>query len=162
MIIRALQFERGASPQWRFAAVRDRRKIGANKPIRVFGDSRSASLFQFHLKTLLEKKGKLKTAAPFDLEPLDALCEFLRFPESALRLESPYRLPSVGGPPQVIRLRAGATATPIAVRWRDGQHESEFLLGRRCLGYERLDVPLLETDGGMSFHPPGAWTPRAA
>jgi hypothetical protein len=135
------------SRAWRFARVRPTDILGKNRVIRIFGDRRSQSRYSYLLKRLLEERGTLANDDPFDLEPLAVLSGFLRFPESAeARLPLDRRPHTIGGAPQIVRVLLGAQATPYAVRWRDDRGEGTFLAGRRCLDYERLDVPLATFD----------------
>lgn len=57
----------------------------------------------------------------------------------------------------------GAEATPLVIRWPEADRPdtaADFLFGRRCFSYERLDLPLLEIeDHELRLHAPGQWLP---
>jgi hypothetical protein len=159
LVLRALQYDR-SSQSWKFVKARDRSEIGANKVFRLFGDRVAAPRYAHLLKERLSAAGKLETAKPFGLEPLDALWSFIAMPESS---EGPLpvgrRPPSVGGPLQALQVRPGGSATPVAVRWFSMDDASVYLLGRRVLPRERLDVPLVERHGEeLVVRARGQWT----
>jgi hypothetical protein len=136
------------SERWRFSHVRPTNILGSNRVIRVFGDRQSQSRYTYLLRLLLQKRGELANEEPFDLEPLEVLSTFLRFPEASERPLPLDRHPhTVGGAPQVVRVLMGAQATPYAVRWSDDRGGGIFLAGRRCFEYERLDLPLVTLGG---------------
>lgn len=164
LVLRALQYERSANG-WKFTQVRPLRSLGRGRTIRIFGDRVSRSKYRHRLKLLLEERGTLKTARPFDLEPLEALGEFLSLPPTDRRpLPDDHRPMTVGDPPQVARVVAGADATPFVVRWPDQGSTAEFLFGRRCLSYERIDLPLITfgLGGAVSTYGPGEWPSSSA
>ena len=157
LVLRALQFDPGRA-SWKFVKARARNEIGANKIFRIFGDRVAASRYSYLLVQRLRSAGKLKTAKPLGLEPLEVLWDFLTMPESSERpLPDGRRPPSIGGQPQALQVRPGGSATPLAVRSSYGL-EGLYLLGRRLLPHERLDVPLLERrDDGLSVLARGQW-----
>ena len=161
LVIRALQFDR-ESVRWKFTRVRARSKVGPGKVFRVYGDRAAAPRYDYLLQRLLDQRGKLGTSRAFDLEPLEVLWDFLRMPESSDRpLPANRRPPSIGGVPQVVQVLPGGRATPFAIRWGDGDLQHDYLLGRRCLGYENLDVPLLAVDAHsreLLIHARGQWS----
>jgi hypothetical protein len=163
LVLRALQFDR-RSESWKFVKTRARTQIGANKIFRIFGDRVAASRYAYLLKERLRAAGKLKTAKPFGLEPLEALWSFIEMPESSERpLPVGRRPPSVGGPLQAMQVRPGGSATPIAVRWSLIDDVTVCLLGRRMLPRERLDVPLIERRGEeLVVLARGQWQPDEA
>jgi hypothetical protein len=147
LVLRALQYDR-SSRSWKFVKARARSQIGANKVFRIFGDRVAAPRFAHLLKERLKAVGKLKTAKPFGLEPLEALWSFVAMTESSERpLPLGRRPPSVGGPLQALQVRPGGSATPVAVRWPTIDDANVYLLGRGVLRHERLDVPLIERRG---------------
>jgi hypothetical protein len=151
LLLRALQYDK-ASDSWKFVRTRARSKIGRNKIFRIFGDRTAASRFAYLLNERLRVTRKLKTAKPFALEPLEVLWEFVGMSESTQRpLPANRRPPSVGGPVQVLQVRPGGSATPLAVRWAAGGRAAIHLLGREALAQEHLDVPLLERVGEEFF-----------
>jgi hypothetical protein len=148
LVLRALQFDK-ASQSWKFVKARARNEIGPNKVFRIFGDRRAAPRFAYLLRERLRAAGKLKTAKPFALEPLEVLWDFVSMPETAVRpLPSDRRPTSVGGSVQVLQVRPGGEATPIAVRWPSKGGEVVCVLGRATLPGERLDLPLVERRRG--------------
>jgi hypothetical protein len=160
LVLRALKHEVSAD-RWRFTHVRPSRKLGGGRIIRVFGDNASQSRYHYLLDCLLEKLGALPSRHPFDFEPLEALAAFLRMPASDTRpLRRDQRPTTVGGSPQVARVVAGADTTPFAVRWSEQEVLGEFLLGRRCFPYERIDSPLISFDehNRVSVTAPGQWS----
>lgn len=147
LVLRALQFER-STESWKFVKTRARSQIGANKIFRIFGDRVAAPRYAHLLQERLIGAGKLRTAKPFELEPLEALWNFIAMPESSERpLPLGHRPPSVGGPLQALQVRPGGSAMPLAVRWPSMDGASICLLGRRTLPLERLDVPLIDLRG---------------
>lgn len=164
LVLRALKYE--ANPDgWRFTRVRPSPSLGRARILRMFGDNASRSRYHYRLRQLLSTRGALGSSAPFDLEPLEALVEFLKLPASRLRpLPQTKRPLTIGGSPQVVRVAAGADATPFVVRWTDPPHaelSGDYLFGRRCFSYERLDLPLITLEqNGLQIHAPGQWTPE--
>jgi hypothetical protein len=154
-VIRALHHEQKPYPVWKFTRIRDRKTFGARKVFKVFGDRHATSLYTHFLRQRLKEVDKYRNERPFDLEPLEVLCTLL---DQSRRGRLGRPIDTIGGAPQVVSILPGATATPFAVRWpADSRHT--FLLGRRTLDYERLDVPLVEIadGGGLVLKPPGAW-----
>jgi hypothetical protein len=164
LILRALQYDRAAGV-WKFTRARARAAIGAAKIFRVFGDRTAASRFSFLLREHLAARGKVGNAKPLDLEPLEVLWRFLGCSESSSRpLPLDRRPPTVGGSPQIVHVFPGGQATPLAVRWDSGAEIREYLLGRRAMAYEHLDVPLVEFDPSewrLRVRPRGQWSPAA-
>jgi hypothetical protein len=158
LVIRALQFDRSAE-SWKFVKARSRSQIGPNKVFRIFGDRTAASRYAYLLEERLRDTGKLKTARPFDLEPLKTLWSFLAMPETEERpLPAGRRPRSVGGPPQVIQVRPGGSATPFAVRWGPPAEPRTYLLGRVALPNEHLDVPMIAPhEGGFAVSARTQW-----
>lgn len=161
LALRALQFDRNTQ-SWKFVKVRARHQIGANKVFRIFGDRVAAPRYAHLLEERLKGVGKLRTAKPFALEPLEALWNFLAMPESSERpLPLGRRPPSVGGPLQASQVLPGGSATPLAIRWPSMDGASICLLGRRTLPRERLDVPLIELrDEELVVLARGQWQPN--
>lgn len=161
LVLRALQYESSANG-WKFTQVRPARSLGQRRTIRIFGDRAAHSKYRYRLLRLLEERGTLKATHGFDLEPLEALGDFLRLPVIDERpLTNDRRPMTVGGPPQVARVMAGANATPFVVRWQHNGAPTEFLFGRRCFSYERIDLPLITfgDEGAVSIYGPGQWSP---
>lgn len=143
VVLRTLSFDKKAQ-RWRFGRTRGQiKKVGPNKPFRVFGDEASASRYANLLERRLGTVKKLRTDKPFEFEPLETLCEFLRCSESVQRPLPDGRRPhTTGGAPQIVRLVAGAAVTPFVVEWEGGR----FVGGREYLGYEVLTAPAIRYD----------------
>lgn len=93
------------------------------------------------------------------MEPLEVLWDYLSMPATSQRpVPDGQRPPTIGGCPQVVVVRGGAAATPVAVRWEG----NDFVLGRQLLPYENLTVPLIlreETTARLQLIAPGGWQP---
>ena len=91
------------------------------------------------------------------------LWRFLKLPTSIDRPLPLNRRPeTIGGSPQVIRIRPGAVATPFVVRWGRRGNEGDFLFGRRILAQENLDLPLVMQGGkksGLVLQARSQWEP---
>jgi hypothetical protein len=157
MSLRALQYD-GQSSRWQFRSPSSDPEWGV---LRVFGDTTSRNRFLRQLSSMLHARRQAGTDRPLNFEPLEVMAAMLRMPESSLQpLPSNRRPTTIGGAPQVVRLLAGAAATPVAVRWTDSTGVADYLLGRRSFGYERLDVPLLDlTSNTVQIQAPGQWEP---
>lgn len=158
LILRALQFD-PQTQSWKFVKARDRVKVGRRKVYRIFGDRTAAARYSYLLLERLRSESKLGTSRAFDLEPLEVLWEFLKFPVSIDRpLPADRRPQSTGGALQVVQARPGGIAMPFAVRW-GSPNEPVYVLGRQVLPQERLDIPLVERDaaGGLLVLARGQW-----
>jgi hypothetical protein len=161
-VLRALEYD-PANRNWRFARVRGSpAKLGPNLVFRVFGDRTSRRRYDEMLRAKLAEERKTKTSAYFDFEPIEVLWSLLKMPAShAQPLPAGRRPETTGGAPQVLRVLAGADATPFAVRWGRGANR-DYLLGRPCFPYERPDVPLLVESGDpqrmLQIVAPTEWT----
>ncbi len=131
----------------------------------VYGDRVAASRFDYLLQELLKDCGKWGNSKSLELEPLETLWRFLEMPTSLERPLPLNRRPeSIGGSPQVLRIRSGAVATPFVVRWGSAGNESDVLLGRGVLTGENLDLPLIarsEDARTLRQYPRGQWAPHA-
>lgn len=160
LVLRTLRYERSLD-RWKFARVRSGTRVGPNKPFHVFGDRIASRQFHVVFESLLRRKRKLRTEKPFDFEPLEALWDFVKLPQSAgAPLAVGSRPPSVGGAVQAVRILAGARATPCVVRWGEAGASNLYLLGRRLLANENLQLPLIEETGGsprLVMRAPGQW-----
>lgn len=165
LILRALQYD-PARETWKFTRGRARTTVGGGKIFRVYGDRASAGRYDYLLREELRVRGKIGNAQPFDLEPLEVLWRFLQRPETLARpLPLDRRPPTVGGAPQIVHLHPGGRATPFAVRWESAGQTHDYLLGRRVMPYENLDVPLVELDlddGRLRVRGRGQWAPVLA
>jgi hypothetical protein len=119
-VLRALEYD-PANRNWRFARVRGSpAKVGPNLVFRVFGDRPSRRRYDEMLRVRLTEQRKIKTSAYFDFEPIEVLWSFLKLPVSEEEpLPSGLRPETTGGAVQVLRVLAGAEATPFAVRCSD-------------------------------------------
>jgi hypothetical protein len=159
LVIRALRYQ-ADEKQWRFERVRSRIGEGRQRIIAVFGDSRARNRFVYLLVKHLKDNGTIGQDVPFKLEPLEVMTSFLRMPETRTDHRWPMdrRPGTIGGAPQVIQLYPGAQATPLAVQWDGGDVPGVFIMGRRTLSYERLNVPLITVDqNGLVIHARDNW-----
>ncbi len=165
LILRTLRYERPLD-SWKFARVRSQQRIGRNKPFHIFGDRIASKRFYGYLESLLRQKRKLRTDKPLDFEPLEALWDFVKLPQSPLvPLPKGYRPVTVGGSVQAGRVLAGAQMTPCVVRWDGTKERGLYLLGRRLLEYEKVNLPLIEESEGsprLLVRPPGQWEAQAS
>lgn len=95
---------------------------------------------------LLRLRGKLDSGG-FDMEPFEVLRDVIR--------DNAH--PSIGGPPQVIKIYRHLNTVPIAVRWPYAEDGQLSFLGRPLLPYERTLYPVLDPDSldiatSWSFH----------
>lgn len=156
MVLRSLRYQDSANG-WRFQRVRPLSSLGTGRTISIFGDQRSRSRFRYLLKSLLQERGILSSTQSFDFEPLEVLAAMLRMPQSsAQRLPLDHRPATIGGAPQIMRILAGAQATPFAVAWKSRDQICIYLQGRQTFDYERLDVPMIMfEDTQVQIHAPG-------
>jgi hypothetical protein len=152
---------------WKFARVAPW-SVDGPRILHVFGDGPSKAQFRSSLHFRLEDAGKLNTSELLDMEPFEVLCDMLALPATDARkinghLSVPpgYRSRTIGGAPQAIQVLPGASATPMVVRWGSPSTISDYLLGRRLLSYENVDLPLLAyDDGDLRVHAPWHWPQR--
>lgn len=156
LVIRKLQYNR-ATDIWEFHRLKPSPTLGS-RTICIFGDSRATGRYRFLLRRLLEERGIWERNEPFSFEPLEALVSILRMPSSIQRsLPMDRRPATIGGAPQIVRVFPGSQATSVAVLW-ESEENGVYLQGRRTLGYENLDVPLVEFPGtGLRLYGPGRW-----
>lgn len=159
MVILDLRY-RAVPGKWHFGRARPIRALGPGRIIKTFGDRLSQSRYRHLLELILQSRGLLRSTQPFDLEPLEALADFLELAESPARpLPRNNRPASIGGSPQIIRIIPGAQATPFAVRWTVAGSAKVYLQGRLTFDYENLDVPLISFESsGPRIHAPGQWS----
>lgn len=158
LVLRALQFDVRLN-RWKFVKARSRKKVGANKIFRVFGDRVAAARYAHLLLRKLDDVGKLGNSRQFALEPMEALWDFLSLPLSDDRpLPIATRPATVSGPPQALVVRSGGSATGVAVDWAYADGLGKSILGRRLLHGERLTVPLLHQENTrLVLEAPGQW-----
>jgi hypothetical protein len=87
------------------------------------------------LAILLRKKDKLP-GGDFDMEPFEILRDIIR---SA-------RHPSVGGPPQLVKVYEHMNTLPFALYWPDKAADKVTALGRPLMNYEITSWPVLDPD----------------
>jgi hypothetical protein len=105
-----------------------RRKLYA-----MVGDSIPAA--KIRLAKLLQVDGRMRGGG-FDWEPLQVLASMIR----------DERFPSIGGPPQVVKVYKHLNVQPFAVAWPTVSGSGNAFMGRPLLEYEVPDVPILEVD----------------
>jgi len=161
LVLRTLRYEPSLRG-WKFARVRSQRRIGPRKPFHIFGDRVARGRFYHLFESHLRRKRKLGTDKPLDFEPLEVLWDFVALPSSSAEpLPKQKRPTTVGGSVQAARVMAGAPATPCVIRWDDGDDKHLYLLGRRLLQYENVDLPLIEDTSEsprLLVTPPGQWS----
>lgn len=166
-VIRSLRYQPDIRI-WKFARVSPSSPTGP-RILHVFGDAPSKAQFRSALHFCLEESGRHEATDLLDMEPFEVLCDMLALPPSPPcdrnghpAVPSGHRSSSVGGAPQAIQLLPGASATPIVVRWKSSTGTGDYLLGRRLLAYENVDLPLLTRDyGGLRLNAPWHWPERS-
>lgn len=161
LAIRILRYHSDAG--WKFSHVKPFQMFGGgHRIIAVYGDSVSRGRYRHLLKEELQARRRLEVDAPFDFEPLEVLARMLRMPPSAARrIPMSHRPSTIGGAPQVVRIRAGAQATVFAVSWERLGEQVVTLFGRRVASYENIDTPLLQVDEkGVSRQAATQWPTR--
>lgn len=88
-----------------------------------------------HLVELLRVRGKLDVGG-FDMEPFEILRDMIRGNAH----------PTIGGPPQVVKIYRHMNTVPLAVRWPSAAAGTLSFMGRPLLPYERTLHPVLDPD----------------
>jgi hypothetical protein len=96
------------------------------------------------LYEMLTARGKLKTGG-LDMEPLEVLVEFIRNEE----------YPTIGGPPQIVKIYRHSNFLPHNVYWPDRASGVVTLFGRRLLDYEKRKFLTLDPDTMEIVEPDG-------
>ena len=91
--------------------------------------------FKRRLIELLKVRGKLESGG-FDMEPFEVLRDIIR---QAFE-------PSIGGPPQLLKVYRHMNVTPFTVYWPDGASGKRTILGRTLLPYEVPPTGVLDPD----------------
>lgn len=99
------------------------------------------------LELLTRKREEVRTAEPFyfDMEPFEVVRDMLR--ESKNK-----RYETIGGAPQLVRVDQHVNARAVGVYWPNRASGHVTLLGRPALGYENLDVWILDPDTLHLYH----------
>ena len=79
------------------------------------------------------------------MEPLEVLVEFIRNEE----------YPTIGGPPQIVKIYRHSNYLPHNVYWPDRTSGVVTLFGRRLLVYEKRKFLTLDPDTMEVFEPDG-------
>jgi hypothetical protein len=78
-----------------------------------------------------------KIPTKLDMEPFQVVRDMLRDPQHS---------ETIGGAPQLAKVYQYMKAAPLAVYWKKKKRGRPHLLGRPCLGYERIDRWALDPD----------------
>lgn len=113
---------------------------GAHKVVAFAGDAAGAA--KERLDDLLKQRDKNQTGS-FDMEPFEILRDIIRDGSH----------PTVGGPPQLVKVYRFARTQAFAVAWPDARG-SAATFGRQALGYESYAAPLIDPDNPTAFGPP--------
>ena len=97
------------------------------------GDYVSEAVGQLY--QLLHRRARLTTGG-LDMEPFEVLVEFIRS----------GRYPSIGGPPQVVKIYRHSNFLPHSIYWPSRAQGTLSLFGRALLPYERLKYLALDPD----------------
>lgn len=125
----------GYSPTAKYARLAQRNTlVEAVGSIAFAGDQAPVALKR--MKEMLKNRAPGKAYDPFDWEPLEIVRDMLRDPD---------RSPTIGGPPQVLKVHQYPSSEPIGVKWGPDKAKI-FLQGRECLGYERTNRVVIDPD----------------
>jgi len=91
--------------------------------------------FKERLVALLAARGKLQTGG-FDMEPFEILRDLIR-----QGIE-----PSIGGPPQLVKVYRHMNVTSFTVFWPDAASKKKTLLGRTLHDFEQAPTGVLDPD----------------
>jgi hypothetical protein len=116
-----------------FRPTRKWRGVKGKRVFAMVGDSVDEA--KKRLVALLRSKGKLTTGG-FDMEPFEVLRDMIRE-----RVD-----PTIGGPPQVVKVYRHLNATPYGVYWPRRKAGKVTLFGRPLLKYERIRSLVLDPD----------------
>jgi hypothetical protein len=83
----------------------------------------------------LRKRNRL-TSGGLNMEPFDALRDVIRS----------EKFPSVGGPPQMVKIYEHINTVPLGVYWPDRKSEQITVLGRPLMDYEKVNWRVLDPD----------------
>lgn len=120
----------GRSPAGRVKFIGDRGHGEQDSSLKVVSAAKN------RLSELLrEKYGTLDLQTRLDMEPWTVLVERIRSGEH----------PTLGGPPQLAKVYRSMNSKVFSVLWPD-RHGDRTLLGRKLLGYEVVEAPVLDPD----------------
>src|SRR5271165_897237 len=98
-------------------------------------------LSKLRLASLLKDKSKLPEGG-FDMEPFEVLRDIIRS----------GRYPSIGGPPQLVKVYEHMNTLPFALYWPNRASGKVAALGRPLMDYEVSSWPVLDPDD-IRFRP---------
>lgn len=108
------------------------RTIMRNK-IAVAGDDKGKIRHRIH--TLMKERGKV-IGDGMDMEPFEVLRDKIREESN----------PSIGGPPQIVKVYSHMNTMPYGVFWPTRESKEIAFLGRPILSYEMVPYPILDPD----------------
>ncbi len=109
----------------------------------MFGGDAGAKLRAENARILTERRGVRWGIDPINFEPLEALVNLLKGASDR---------DTIGGAPQCVKIYQHVNASIIPLYWPTGQRASIYYLGRKLLGYERIDDWVLDL-ATMTRHP---------
>lgn len=110
----------------------------------AFAGDQSPLAKQLLFERLDEEHKRSRKPVRLDLQPLMVVRDMLR--------NYPH-LETIGGAPQVVKVYQYMNTAPLGVYWPNKASGQVTLLGRLCLGYERIDRWILDPDTGVSESP---------
>lgn len=105
-------------------------------PIAFAGDQ-AAKAIELLEKKMLEKFNRRRKEYAFNMEPFEVVRDMLRDCSHS---------PSIGGPPQVVKVFQYLRTASFAVYWPNKVKGTPFLHGRPILEYESLDKHVIDPD----------------
>ena len=109
--------------------------------IQFVGDEDAIKYAKLRLASLLKDKSKLPEGG-FDMEPFEVLRDIIRS----------GRYPSIGGPPQLVKVYEHMNTLPFALYWPNRASGKVAALGRPLMDYEVSSWPVLDPDD-IRFRP---------
>jgi len=109
--------------------------------IQFVGDEDAIKYAKLRLAALLKDKSKLPEGG-FDMEPFEVLRDVIRS----------GRYPSIGGPPQLVKVYEHMNTLPFALYWPNRASGKVEALGRPLMDYEVSSWPVLDPDD-IRFRP---------
>jgi hypothetical protein len=109
--------------------------------IKFVGDKEPIKSAKKRLAALLKDRDKLP-AGDFDMEPFEVLRDIIRSGQ----------FPSVGGPPQLVKVYEHMNTLPFALFWPTKESKKVTALGRPLMDYELPSWPVLDPDD-IRFRP---------
>lgn len=105
------------------------------KLITFVGDGPAIHDVKARLIGKLKQKNRLSSGG-LNMEPFDALRDVIRSKE----------FPSVGGPPQLVKIYEHMNAVPMGIYWPDRKSDQVTVLGRPLMEYEKINWRVLDPD----------------